>query len=893
MAKPRLLPSIKAGIAGLVALFGAVMAPAQGGWQPHPDDSLLFDLRLGQYRLGDGVRGYQTPDGICVDLGDTIEALDVPIAIDEGENRASGWAFREENQIDINRASGRVRYGEAQGAIPADAIHDAPEGWCVETGALSRWLGVEFDPDMRNAVLTVTSDEPLPVELAMQRRNRATRIRRDIDFDLSSLPQADTPYRMWRTPSVDAVVNIGAIRDRRAGGRTRLDRRYEIYASGELLTASVDARLASDTDGVPNSLRMRAFRNSNEPNLLGPLRATQFALGDVSSQSSPIAVQSMPGRGFFVSNRPIDRPDAFDRKTFRGELPAGWDAELYRNGQLLAFAEERGDGRYEFADVELRYGINRFEIILYGPQGQTRRDTEIINVGASSIPPRTTWYWAGASQDNRDLVNLRDYSFGRSSNWRAGFGLERGINARTALAFQLNNLVIDDQRLTVMEGSVRRAVGPALIEVTGAWADNGGYAARAQLLGRFGRLYLSAESLYANDFRTERYGDTLKWKHEVAADYSVQLGRVTLPVRLQANYEQFTNGREEFELAGRVSANFRGFSVTGEVGLRDQRGRIGPDPPRDTTAAILANGRIGGVRLRGEARWRLSPDRRFESATLTGEWGGGERSSWRAELGYQAEYDRARASIGYVRRFEHFALTASAEAATDGSVAAGLNLAFSIGPDPRGGVRVTSARQATGGQAVVRVYRDLNNDGIRQPDEPLEPDVEITAGRALTDHPTDETGLAIAENLTPYRPVLIGIDTSSLSDPFVQPRGPGVVVTPRPGVAAEVEIALVSAGEVEGVLVRNGTGLEGVDLELVDVEGRAVKTVRTDFDGFFLFEGVPYGEYSVRVAQLSAQALRISPSLGRRAFVSDEDDSVRLGTIAIDASARADLSEIP
>ena len=43
------------------------------------------------------------------------------------------------------------------------------------------------------------------------------------------------------------------------------------------------------------------------------------------------------------------------------------------------------------------------------------------------------------------------------------------------------------------------------------------------------------------------------------------------------------------------------------------------------------------------------------------------------------------AGIGIVRRFDKFSLTASAEAATDGSVAAGLNLAFSLGPDPRNG----------------------------------------------------------------------------------------------------------------------------------------------------------------------------------------------------------------
>src|SRR3546814_17931802 len=65
-----------------------------------------------------------------------------------------------------------------------------------------------------------------------------------------------------------------------------------------------------------------------------------------------------------------------------------------------------GDGRYEFIDVPLQYGANRFEIILYGPQGQVRREIKQVQVGMDSIPPQQTWYWAGVAQENTDLIEL-------------------------------------------------------------------------------------------------------------------------------------------------------------------------------------------------------------------------------------------------------------------------------------------------------------------------------------------------------------------------------------------------------------------------------------------------------------------------------------------------------
>src|SRR6185369_10089006 len=108
----------------------------------------------------------------------------------------------------------------------------------------------------------------------------------------------------------------------------------------------------------------------------------------------------------------------------------------------------------------------------------------------------------------------------------------------------------------------------------------------------------------------------------------------------------------------------------------------------------------------------------------------------------------------------------------------------------------------------------------------------------------------------------VGIDVTSLEDPMLTPKKALQVVVPRPGVAADVAIALVGGGDVEGALIKNGElGFEGVDLELVDGSGKIVGTARTDFDGFFLFERVPYGDYRLRASTASAGAAGIVSDL--------------------------------
>ncbi len=850
-------------------------------WTANEDDAVLLDLRVGQYRMGDGIRGYQTDRGICLDLADTIMALDVPVRLDKKSRRATGWLFGENEILRIDRDQNMVQNVNNKRTLAKGEIYDAPEGWCVDSKSLSEWFDVTLTPDLSNAVLLMSAKRKLPFQLAIERRERAAKVRPRKEFDLASLPQASQPYKVWRTPSVDAVVSVGGLRDKRRGGQ--VDARYEIFASGEIGKASFDARLSSDNKAVPQSLRLRAYRADPKAKLLGPLKATQVAVGDVITYTTPLVAQSVVGRGAFVTNRPIERPDTYDRTSFRGELPVGWDAELYRNGQLLGFAESRSDGRYEFVDIPLLYGNNSFEVVLHGPQGQVRREQKSVPVGLDSIPPRKTYYWAGFNQAGRDLVTIGDgFAVPENSGWRGSFGLERGVDARTSVAAALHSLRVDGRRHQYLEASLRRAIGPALAEFSGAYNLSGAGALRGQILGQIGDTHFRAETIWAeNDFDSDLLDIDVNGRHSLTFNHFFKMGRSTLPVELEARYKTRATGLDSAEISSRVSYNFRNISLTNEVNYRKNISKYGPSPPDRIETGVLANVRLGKVRLRGEGRFRLSPEARFERVSAIAEWRSGERSDLRAELAYDGPQSRVRGALGYIRQFNAFSLNASAELASDGSVAAGLNLAFSIGPDPRSGkIRFSNEKLATNGQAMAIVFRDRNRDGIRQADEPVEKDVELVAGRTTALTATDANGRAIVDGLQPFQPILIGIDAGSLPDPFVQPANAGVVVTPRPGIAARIELPLVSAGEIDGTLISSGGGtLQGVDLELLDAENRVVRTTRSEFDGFFLFESVPYGAYSIRVAKLSADAARIERTLGARAVLSDAESLVKLGYV--------------
>jgi hypothetical protein len=845
-------------------------------WRADPDDQFLLDVNIRQLRLGDGVRAYNTPEGTCVVLGDFLTTLDVPMRIDLTAKKASGWAFKENNRISIDYAAGAVTYAGKSETLAPGTIRETPEGWCVQTAALSRWFGIGVKPVTTGSVLVLQSDAKLPVELAMERQQRAAHIR-PASFDLSSLPQVRIPYRMWRAPALDFVVSAGVTY--RASDGMRVDRQSSVFAAGEIAHLSYDAQITTTQKGKPSLLRLRAYRSDPDGGLLGPLHATHFGMGDVEGFDSGLTGSVAAGRGAVITNRPLSARAAFDRTRFEGDLPSGWEAEIYRNGELLAFAKANSSQRYVFEDVQLLYGENQIQIILYGPQGQVRTRDEVVNVGQDNVPAGKTWYWAGFNQPGRDIVELeRPPDDTTQPKAQAAVSLEHGIDDRTSVGVLARAMLIGDERLTFIEGTVRRSIGPALVELGAARESNGGMAAHAQILGKFGSVNVRAEALLANDFHLRGGPEQSVREGRIALDAPVRIGRTVLPAHAEVHVTQQRNAATQLEAAARLSANFDRFNLATAISYKKQYLTAGPEPPGELNLGLIGTGRIGDVRLRAETSFDVSPSARFRTAELSAYWSASDRIDWEGDLAYDAESHRARAKITHVRRFNSLAVALTGEAATDGSVAFGFNLNFSL--DPGHGFTLSRRPLAQAGAVHALVYRDLNDNGVHDANEPLEKGALITTGTVQAERPTDARGSVTVGGLTAYMPVAIGLDQTSLPDPMLIPKKALQVVVPRPGVPAEVQIALVGGGDIEGAIIKNGgLGFEGLDLELVDAAGKVVGTERTDFDGFFLFERVAYGTYTVRISKDSAQAAKLLADLGVRAELTADKTVVRLGGI--------------
>src|SRR5206468_3826190 len=191
--------------------------------------------------------------------------------------------------------------------------------------------------------------------------------------------------------------------------------------------------------------------------------------------------------------------------------------------------------------------------------------------------------------------------------------------------------------------------------------------------------------------------------------------------------------------------------------------RAGTRTPGELSLELMGSGRIGDVRLRGTSEVDVSPVARLRSTELSAYWSASENADWEGDLVYDAVQHQGRARASYIRRLDTMAVALTGEAATDGSVAFGVNLNFSL--DPGRGFTMSRRPLAQAGSVHATVYRDLNDNGVLDPDEPLEKGALITTGSRQADHPTDAKGSVMVAGLSAYMPVAIGLDETSLSDP--------------------------------------------------------------------------------------------------------------------------------
>lgn len=858
--------------------------------KPSDDELLILEVNLhtkqGKLPLSDGMAAYYAQGRLYLPLQGIANLLQFPITVMVEEGQAEGWVVDPSKRFSVNLASREAIIAGDRETFAEGEVERYPDDLYVEANTLMRWLPLHIDLSVPQQRLTLSSTVTLPLEAALLREKQHSARRESNPAELyKDLPVQSVPYEIISPPTAD--VRMTSRYHKPLTGREGVTNDASVLMTQDLMFMDSTSFIrGSDEKGI-NYARLTLGRKSLDNDLLGPIKASQLSAGDVLTPQIPLIAQSQNTKGAVVSNYPVrGRVVDFDRITLQGDIASGWQVELYRNDTLLMFDQASDKGLYTFTDVPLVTGLNILRLVFYGPHGEKREEIQHYQVDGAQLDKGKTYYQFSAAEDNTDLIDVDPTPENAKTTGKSRFTgeLEHKLSRNLSLTGNAVHVPLEDGASATYVSSGGRYSWDRFLTILGVSQEleQGGTALQSALRTNVGRTSLSFEHHQFMDFASEDTGsimNPLLSRSTFRADGAVATLMDPVPpisLSLRSDLERFTDGQDHVEIEQRSStfitpSEALPLSLTHFLRYDIRRGEGMLSDDERLQGEFLTSLRRGDFGIRGEVGYGIVPDAAMRHVALIGDYAIAPDADIRVGVAREMENGaRTLYSAGISRKFDMLWWGINQRYDTDGIWIIETTLSFSLGQEPHEKKwLMTSSPLASQGTASLRTFLDEDNDGVFDAgDTPLEK-VGFYKGRGKLKDSSNAQGIAVLQGVRGYDTTPIIVDTASLEDPYWDLQKRGVNLIARPGRMVPVSIPVIPTGEVDGVVMIEFWSLHGewvseplanVELHLIGKDGKTVATARSAYDGFFLFQKVPYGLYAIEVDGPQMRRLQLLPT---------------------------------
>lgn len=802
-------------------------------------DKFIMDREIGTIKQG---------PLLYFSLEDLIVQLELSLDYNSERGTGSGWYLREDWLVRFDFNKGEMVSRDTTYTIEPDDLYKEGNDVYISEAALRKWFSMNMEADLAQQYLNIKTPYPY-APLARNYRERNSRWNQGPN--MSVLPRAEVEESMFDINVVETQHSLRV--NRSPDKKTTTSQQNITAASGELLKHNAYGIALWDSENNLSSVSGRLSKESENPDLLGPLGARYYELGNVGIPQVPLTEGATESLGVRVNNNPLRNAD-FQRTTISGDSLPGWDVELYRDGFLIDRIRVEDEARYEFANIDLFSGDNLFEVFFYGPQGELRKDSFNIPVDEKFLTTQDNTYDVAltfrdtqlyskfdSESEDKDTPQLTARYNKLIGNTLAYAGVrahqkdgEQKAYLGTGFTNVWNgfvldgNAAIDEQGSSAFEMTTRKNIDDWRLSLTGAVRDEDYDGARQGVVD----VMAMVNKPFLTPFNTR------------------------LAFNSSAQYEQMAN--DDTEMTGRVgiSHQFGRLTLSDTVSYRrTELADSAQESPEDVIQNTLAGRlRFGKFFTSAGVSHTLKPESEIDSyfGQLTYHPTNRLSTDLRVEHKPQDNYSEARLNVNY--RHDKFRLTPFLSMDSNDKMQTGVRLSTTFIDDPGQTLPAMTYQKLTGSGLVSSfVFHDKNGNNVfDEGDEPL-PDVFVQSVNVPRRAATNEKGYSLIDNLPERIVTDIQIDKNTLPDPFMIPAHKGVSVFPKAGQMVNLVFPVHIGGEVDGTItlykgsVTNHRG--GIPVQLLPVDGKAAEpiTTYTANDGFYLFNHVPPGDYLLSV----------------------------------------------
>lgn len=859
--------------AGADAASG-VQASANAAAAPNPPaldpaNLLLLSVDLDGLTLTDSLTAYGDPADPLLPVGELTRLLELDVEVSPAEGRILGRVGENRRTLVVDLATKTARDGSKAITLGPDDSAIGQADIFIRASALQKLLPISIKPDAENLGLKLAALETLPIQGRMQRMAKRREAGTDVERrdEVLSVPN---PYRLLSLPAFDFIVGTGI-----QTTEPRFPTRYDVRVGADLLFGGFQGYVGSNERGEASTGRFTLDRRSVN-GMFGPLKVRSFTLGDVFAPGLALGPRSVGGRGFTMSTLPIGQTNTFNRVDLRGELPIGYDVELYVNDVLRSGQNTPTQGRYEFLNVPLSAGVNVVRVVTYGPRGERSETTRIINVGGGQLPRGEANFEIGVVQQERPIVPFsrpdesQDTGAPGIGGWRMATNVNYGLTSTMTVAAGMAIVPTKspgDLRQIYSAGARTSLFGIAT-NVDYARDERGAYAASIGLAGSFrGTSVVLRHAGFANGFIDENGPGAdltrpMRNRTELSIDGNIGVGGAVVPVSFRTLYNTFANGQSELTASTRASATVRGILMSAGAELADTR-----VPGFGSNRRL--NGYLAGSTL-GFSKWQIRSTLDFEivpalkarSLAITADREISDFASLRLGVSETLDdlnsFSLTAASI-FRMKFGDLSLTGNYNN-FDRSWTAGVQLSFGLEYNPAlSRYAVTRPGPGSGGSVLFEAFLDANGNGVFDPGE--EPVANVAVEGSERRAVTGKDGKVFITGLGSNVATRLMVNLDNVENTSVQTPPANLQIAPRPGSLTVVRYPMRPTVEllVRIMLKRDdGTrvGLSAVNVALVR-DGEPPVEGKTEYDGTANFANLTAGTYQLQLDQEQAKRLRM------------------------------------
>lgn len=756
---------------------------------------------------------------------DFLKILNKPSAT---RDSLSGFFINENAVYLMDVAHHKITYQKKEFDLPAAEFFKSAGVLYLQAEDFGKIFSLYCNFSFRNLNVTITTELELPIMRdARLNRQRTEGLRHGVVL------KADTSVKRVYAPFHFGAADWSLTNTYQSNYNT--DTRASVALGAVVAGGETNVALSySSFDKLNRRNQFYSWRLANNDNeAVRQIVVGKLFTPTISSIFAPIL-------GVEITNTPTTFRRAFGTYTLTNTTQPNWLVELYVNNVLVGFVRTDASGIYTF-QIPLVYGSSQIKLRFYGPSGEERFSEQNIVIPYNFLPKHEFEYNATAG-----IVD--DGSNARFSRVSMGYGLNSRVTVGGGTEY-LSSIQTGNNVIPFVNSSARLTKN---LLVSGEYDYNVRTRAVASY-NLFSGLQVEYDDTWYKPGQTAIFNTFLEERK----------GIVSIPIRTKsfAAYTRFTVDQirlpdsyyttTEWLLSGSI-ANFIATVNTYGIIVKDASPYVYSNFSLTTTLfrKYLYTQQVQlDYRNRNIVSFKSQVERHFGTNGYVNLSFENDLIAHAPaiELGirYDLRFALLASSVRVNREYSTFTQSANGSVIFDKTNNyIGFKNYSNVG---KSGV-------------VIAAFLDINNNGKRDAGEPRVNGIKLTVNGGRIEQSVKDSSIRITD-LEPYINYLVDVDGTDLENISWKIKKHVLSIATDPNTIKLVEVPVTIVSEVSGrvTYVEEGReeGVGRVIMQFYNAAGKLVTRTTTEQDGYYNFQGLPPGDYVVKIDADQVKELKL------------------------------------